>query len=143
MRIRRAKIKDLKRIIKLFKEEYSKKPYNEKWTNKTASKKIKEYYKEANIFVAVLNEKIRGFIIFSRFLWFDGQRGIIDEVVVDLKEQGKGIGKELIKYAENFLKRKEIKKIVLISHNSSKAFKIYKKFGYKTNNFVQMVKKIK
>ncbi len=143
MKIKKATIKDLKSIINLFKKEYAKKPYNEKWTDKTASEKIKEYYREANIFVAILNKEVKGFIIFSKFLWFDGQRGMIDEVVVDFKEQGKGIGKGLMKHAENFLKKHGIKKIALMSVNTSKAFKIYKKIGYKTDNLVHMIKNIK
>lgn len=128
--IRKATNKDLKKISEIFRSEYNKPPYNYKWSEKMALKKIKDYFKNNYMFVLKVEKKIIGFIILSTFLWSEGTRGLIDEVIVSSKHQGKGFGKELLNYAEDFFKKKKARRIVLYS-KTSKAFKIYKKKGYK------------
>ena len=84
MEIRKATIKDLKEIEKIFKREYSKFPYNEKWTKKTSLLKIKEYFRDNVIFVLEYEKKIIGFIIGHIEIWDKGDKGFIDEVVVHI-----------------------------------------------------------
>jgi len=143
MKIKKAKKQDLKKIAEIFKKEYAKKPYNERWNEKESLLKIKEYFKNNKIFVAVIDNEIKGFIIFSEFFWDKGKEGFIDEIVIDSKEQSKGIGGTLIKFVENYFKKKGIKKVSLMSVTKSKAFKFYKKKGYKEIDFVCLKKKLK
>lgn len=142
MKIRKAKKQDLKKVSELFKVEYAKKPYNEKWTPAKASTKIKQYFKTNFIHVLEVEKEITGFIVFSAYLWHDGKRGLIDEIVVSAKHQGKGYGKALLKYAEKYLRKKGIKKLNLFSVKKSKAFKFYKQNNFKEEDFVSMVKQI-
>lgn len=142
IKIRKAINKDLKKISEIFRTEYRKPPYNEKWSEKDSLKKIKEYLKKNYIFVLEIRKEIVGFIIGSTFLWYDGQRGFIDEIVISLNFQGKGLGKKLMNHIEKFFKKKEIKRISLASSKKAKAFKIYKKLGFK-EQFVTMAKKLK
>ncbi|MEE9525099.1 MAG: GNAT family N-acetyltransferase [Candidatus Woesearchaeota archaeon] len=142
MKIRKAQAKDLKKISEIFLIEYSKKPYFEKWTKTTSLKKIKEYNKTMYTFVAEENKEIMGFLIGDLYFWHDGHRGSVEEFVVSKKYQGQGIGKKLMKHFENFLKKKGMKKLVLMSVTKSNAFKIYKKWGFKEEDFVSMVKKL-
>ncbi len=141
--IRKAKANDLKKISVIFRTEFGKPPYNEKWPEKIAMKKLKEYYKDNYMFVLEIEKEIAGFIIGSLNTWHDGIRGFVDELVVSSKFQGKGYGTKLIKHFENFIKKKGSKKISLFSVTKSKAFKIYKKLGFKKEDLVSMVKKIK
>ena len=143
MKIRKANIKDLKRIIKLFKKEYAKPPYNENWTQEIANIKIKEYFKSSKIFVIVLNNVVQGFIIVHDYQWHVGLRGFIDELVVNSKVQGRGYGKMLLGFVENYFKDKNAKEISLISSPKSIAFNIYKKLNYNEEKLKLMVKKIK
>ena len=141
MKIRKAEKKDLKKISEIFKIEYAKKPYNEKWGSK-AIVKIKDYFSRNFIFVIEDSKKIAGFVIASPYLWHDGVRCAIDEIVVSSEYQGKGYGIKLLDYLEDFAGKRGIKAITLFSATKSKAFKFYKKRGFKEEDFVSMIKKI-
>lgn len=143
MKIRKATTKDLKKVAEIFKAEFEKKPYNEKWSTKVALQKIKEYHKSGYIFVLEIKKQIIGFIIAYDFIWHDGKRAFIDEIVVSSEYQGKGFGKKLMRYAEDFFKKKKVKNVELMAVKNSKASKIYSKLGYKEEKFVLMVKPIK
>ena len=141
MKIRKAEPSDKKIITQIFKTEYSKPPYNEKWEKKELSKTIKNYFKNKIIYIIEKKETI-GFLIECTYTWWDGQRGIINEIIISKKFQGKGYGKQLIKHFEKQLKKRNVKKVNLMSVTKSKAFKIYKKLGYKEHNFLSMEKKL-
>ncbi len=128
MKIRKATKKDHKRIAELMKNEYGKPPYKEKWTIKAAVKSIKHCLKVGEMFVAVVGGKVIGFILLRYEYYNIGKVTCIEELVVDSKYQGKGIGKALIKKAEKVCKSK---KIWIIAAKNALAFKIYQKLGYK------------
>ncbi|MDO8528821.1 MAG: GNAT family N-acetyltransferase [Nanoarchaeota archaeon] len=142
MKIREANEKDMNKIMKIFMEEYKKPPYNENWTEEYARKKLEYYFKGNNIDVAEdENGEIIGFIISSSYCWYDGLRGSVDEIVVSLKFQGTGIGKKLMEKAMGRLKEMGIKKVSLMSSTKSKAFEIYKKWGFEDEEgYVFMIK---
>ena len=144
MKIRKANKKDFKRISEIIKIEYGKKPYNEKWTSQTSLKSIIEYSRRAKIFVVLTDINIVGFIILEDYVSPSGREGMIDEVVIEKKYQGKGYGKSLIEFAENYFMKKKIKEVTLMSNTKSVAFNIYKKRNYKQDkHFVYMKKKLK
>jgi ribosomal protein S18 acetylase RimI-like enzyme len=127
----------------MFIKEYSKRPYNEKWSKKTATQKIKDYFKGHEIFLLEIDKKIIGFIVITTYLWDKGTRGYIDEIVIDSKFQGKGYGKKLMEFVEDYFRKKGIKEVTLMSSTKSKAFNIYKKLKYKEEkDFVSMRKKL-
>lgn len=160
--IRKATSKDTKRIMELFREEYAKPPYHENWTEKRAKQRIKDYSKSHKTFVLEINRKIqqvkiftfntsqrhrdymRGFIIITFSMWHTGLRGYGDEIVVSFQYQGKGHGKELVEFAENYFKQKGAREASLRSSKKSRAFKIYRKLNYKEEKgFVSMYKQLK
>ena len=143
MKIRRAKKEDIPAIAKIYRETYSTSPYNEKWSKKSSEDKIKNYLDSVGILVAELNKEIKSFIIFYNTPWETAKRGEVVEFVVSEKAQRKGIGKELIKIAENMMKKQGSKFVVLSSHKKSNAFKFYKKQGYHEDKFIQLKKKLK
>jgi len=145
MRIRRATKKDFKRIAELFRKEYSKPPYNEKWNSNSSLKKIKTYFNSKKIILVVEGDKeVVGFLIGNIYLSNRGKRGFIDQLVVGYKYQGKGFGGKLMDYFESYLKSKGIRRVGLDSLTKSKAFKFYKKKGYKVEEkYVSMTKELK
>jgi len=143
LKLRKAKKIDLNQISKIFMTEFNKEPYYEKWTYKSAVKKINEYFKKSIIFIIEQNNKLIGFIIISLKLWSDGKRGHINEIVISNEYQGRGYGKLLINKAESYFKYMGIKIITLESLNISKAFNIYKKMGFKEDGIVSMEKELK
>lgn len=140
--IRKAKENDLKEISLIFKVEYAKEPYDEKWTDTSALKKIKDYFKEEIVYVAEVDNKIIGFIIISTYFWYDGNRGFIEEIVVTEKEQGKGIGAELMRTAEKHFRGKNVRQYSLFTSKKAKALMFYKKLGLKEEGFISLTKEI-
>ena len=144
MKIRKARKGDLRKVDEIFRVEYAKKPYNEKWNRKISFAKIKNYFKNNFFFILEENKDIIGFAIGHIVLWDRGKVGYIDEVVVMEKFQGKGYGKFLIDHIENQFKIKGAIDVDLMTHQKSKAFKVYKKRGYnQLKDFIYMVKKLK
>ncbi|VVB79877.1 Acetyltransferase (GNAT) domain protein [uncultured archaeon] len=143
MKIRKATGKDLKQIARIFINEYSKFPYEENWKENIVLAKVKKYLRsERKIFVLTVDKEITGFIIFSKNIWDDGDHLVIDELVIDSKFQGRGIGKQLMSFAEKYFNH--IVSIDLWTFRKAKAYKIYKKWGYKDHQHgIMMTKKIK
>jgi GNAT superfamily N-acetyltransferase len=54
---------------------------------------------------------------------------MIDEIVVDSANQGKGIGKKLMKFAQKYFKG--VTSVDLWIFKLAKAYKFYKNLGYK------------
>jgi len=87
-------------------------------------------------FVAINNETIIGFASIHIIEKLNRRSCLIEDVVVDKKERGKGIGKLLIKHLINFSKSKSCDKIILNSKESNIPF--YNKLGF-VQNEIQMI----
>ena len=70
-------------------------------------------------FVAVNNETIIGFASIHIIEKLNRRSCLIEDVVVDKNERGKGIGKLLIEHLINFSKSKSCDKIILNSKESN------------------------
>ena len=87
-------------------------------------------------FVAINNETIIGFASIHIIEKLNRRSCLIEDVVVDKSERGKGIGKLLIKHLINFSKSKSCDKIILNSKESNISF--YNKLGF-VQNEIQMI----
>jgi len=144
MKIRKAKKGDLKEIGKLMKREFSKPPFNERDSMKNVLKSLNFYFKIGEIFVAVSTEEIIGVIIVKFEQYWEGKVLLIEDLAVDRKFQNKGIGKELMKFVEDYAKKKNARFIFFKTHEKSKSINFYKRLGYKKDkNIIFMGKKIK
>ena len=139
MIIRKATPKDYKEISLIYKEEYSKSPYHEKWTEESAFQKIQEYSKNH---ILVVEKKVIGFIIFSELLWDDGPRTFIDELVITEKFQKQGIGHKLIAEVETFSKNNNKIGILLLAHEEANAIEFYNKLKFKKDKWALFDKKL-
>lgn len=140
--IRKATTKDVNEMVRIFREGYSKEPYNEVWSKKIATKRIKEDMKTEEVFVLEEDNKIKGLIILTSYLWWSGLRGFIHEIVVDKKNRGKGYGKQLMDFAEKHFKKMGAKEMQLMASPKADAYQIYKKLNYKDECLVSMYQKI-
>lgn len=144
MKIRKAKKPDTNQISEIYKTAYSEKPYNEKWNYKNAKARILDCLKNSNILIIEDKKKnIMGFVIYDTFKWEKGKTGYIDDLVIKKELRGKGLGKTLMKKAEERLKKKKVKEIWLQSNPKSRVFNFYKKKGYKETGWVCLAKTIK
>ena len=87
-------------------------------------------------FVAINNETIIGFASIHIIEKLNRRSCLIEDVVVDKSERGKGIGKLLIEHLINFSKSKYCDKIILNSKESNIPF--YNKLGF-VQNEIQMI----
>ena len=142
MNIRKATKKDFNEIGKLIKEEFIKPPYNEKWSPSASNKTLNHYFKIGYAYVAVIDKEIVGAIILREEYYVGGLYVIIEELIVSGKNQGKGIGKELIKKVESIAKTKKVHTIYLSANRKSNALKFYNKLGYKESKQMAVMGKV-
>ena len=143
IRIRKATGRDFKNISSIFREESSKKPYFQKWTERTALERIIEFSKTDDIFVVMASNKIIGFIVSHVGIEEKGKGAFVKEIWLKKEYQGKGLGKVFMRFIEKRYKNKGAKSIFLMAHKKSGAFGFYKKLRYKEHNdFVLMGKKL-
>jgi|SRR3989344_6020347 len=144
MKIRKATKKDLKKIAEIFRIESAKKPYLQKRNRKKALDKIKEYFKNEDIYISILNNKIAGFIIVN-IDTTEKKKLFIIELWIKKEYQRKGIGKTLVRFIEKMYKKKGIKLFKLVANKKKGgAFNFYRKLKYNENkDLVFMDKKLK
>ena len=145
MKIRKIKKDDLLLCASILEDAYSRPPYNEVFKDKiNVENYIESKYKscKGNSFVAVNQDnKVVGFMFLSISSWSDGAQGVLEEIVVKTDCQGKGIGRELIEYAHNYLNSLGVKSMMLWAKNDERLLKFYKDEGYITaEDFVVMFK---
>ena len=91
MKIRKLQLKDLKSVAEIYAENFSKKPYNEKWNNKSALIHLKETFNhdKKHCFAAEENKKVVGAIFATLFTHSRGKYGFIESFIVDTDYQNK------------------------------------------------------
>jgi len=140
MKIRKAKKKDLKYIIDIFMTEGKKKPYLHKFTKKKLTDTFGSALKKKEMWVAMIDEKIVGFI-WGGFSSVSKKIVYVDDLWILSKYQGRGIGKELMAIVEKYYKKKCVNIIRLTSYTESKAFGFYKKLNYKPSKKLVLLEK--
>ncbi|MFQ5531754.1 MAG: GNAT family N-acetyltransferase [Candidatus Nanoarchaeia archaeon] len=144
MKIRKATKKDVMGIVELYWLEFRKVPYNERDSKREILRKIVNYFKGNVIFVLEIGGKVEGFIIGQVFPSDEVKSGFIDEIVISSNFQGKGFGKKLIEEIDKYFMKNGARIVELLSHRRSKAFKIYKKMGFKEEKgYAYMRKELK
>ena len=131
MKIRKGTKNDLKKIANIMRTEFAKPPFKYKAPLNSVLKSLRFYFKIGEIYVASINQKIIGVIIFKEEQFWDGRVILIEDLAIDEKFKKQGIGKGLMNYVETYAKKRKAKFIGLITNKKSKAVKFYKKFGYK------------
>jgi ribosomal protein S18 acetylase RimI-like enzyme len=128
MEIKKATKKDFKEIAKILVDESSKKPYNEKYTFKTAFKEIEGLSKN-ELFLARNKKEVMGFIA-SSINKDDKSKAYVVELWLRPIYQRNGFGKLLVEFIEDKYKKKGIKTIRILVKRNAKAFGFYKKLKY-------------
>ena len=144
MKFRKATKNDLGKIAEIFRIESAKPPYNKKKTSKKALAGIKKDFKDNDLFVAIIEGKIVGFIMIRKDSDIKNRRWI-NEFWILKNYQRKGIGREMMNKIEGMYKKKNIKTLGLAAYTrKGGAVDFYKKLNYKVDNrVVSMTKKLK
>jgi len=138
MEIRKAKKTDLKKVVELFLEESSKKPYSQKYSFKSAKKRVEDMFNFGSIYLVLIDAKIVGFISIA-----GEEKGeiYIDEFWLRAEYQRKGIGSKLLVFIQKEYKKAGAKTISVMTSKKAGAFKFYKKFKFKEDKSEVILKK--
>src|SRR3989344_5647209 len=143
-KIRKTIKKDLKEIGKLMLKEFSKSPSNEKAKLKDVLKSLEFYFKIGKIYIVTDKKEIVGVLVFKIEQYWEGQVLIIEDLAVKENFKKKGIGKVLMKFAENYAKERGIKRILFATHQKSPSVDFYEEIGHKiSKNRIEMSRRIK
>ena len=144
MKIQKATKKDLKETGELMIKEFSKSPFNEKAKLKDVLKSLEFYFKIGEIYIVTDKEEIAGVLVFKIEQYWEGQVLIIEDLAVKENFKKKGIGKVLMKFAENYAKERGIKRILFATHQKSPSVDFYEEIGHKiSKNRIEMSRRIK
>lgn len=130
MDYREITIEDLSELAKIYAETFNSDPWYDKWTRKTAEKRLSQMINNGGFFgiVSYNEEGITGMILGEEEQYFDGVIFNIKEFCVKNDLRGKGIGTELLKEFERRLKGMGIRETVLMTNLEDEDF--YKKRGF-------------
>jgi ribosomal protein S18 acetylase RimI-like enzyme len=135
MIIRKAKGTDVPSIILLLHQLWPKKELED---DKLSTMIRKELGGKTFFYLVAFNEKkVLGFLRFHFYSDFECQKKIayIDELVVDKKLRGKGIGSALLKECERLASRKTDVIALDSEKHRKRAHDFYKKHGYKITDY--------
>lgn len=137
--------KDIDEIVKMYVKCFNAEPWNDNWTEEIAAKRLLRMLSYDGAYGIICRENgiALGMILGHEEYYYDGINFEIKEFCIRTDIQGKGTGGKLLKYFEEKLKDKGIKKIFLLTCLSNKTEGFYKKNGYNTcDNMIMMNKTI-
>jgi GNAT superfamily N-acetyltransferase len=131
IKIRPAKTADFNEIFRLLEQLWKYKKADKKLLKIAYLKSMKE--KKYRAFLAVCGGRVLGYAgtIILNLLWQAGTICHLNELVVDERLRGKGIGSLMMNHIETYAKKKKCRGIDLESAKSrKKTHKFYKDRGY-------------
>ncbi len=133
---------DVPKLAKIYMDTFNAEPWFDKWTEKTAGKRLAQLlsHEGSDGLVSVENEAITGMILGEEEQYFDGVIFTIKEFCVKNNLRGKGIGKALLAEFENRLRAKGIRSVLLFTAPEDKAF--YQKRGYAETELLALEKEL-
>lgn len=130
--IRKINLIDLNKCAEILEKSYTKPPYNEKFPGAAAFGYVKgkfDYCRDHS-FVIEEDKEVIGFVFINLSYWTFGKQAIIEEIVIDEIRQGKGYGKKLMEYAENYLRESGVKSLMLWGRKDAGAYNFHLKNGF-------------
>ncbi len=141
MKIRKAKKFELREVAKIYLEGFSEPPFNEKWTLQEGIKKIKVFDKYCDIWVAIIDKQIVGFLIINPNHWKIGEIAFGEDIGVKKEFRKKGIATKLMKFAFKYYKENDFKEFMGIINKGAKSYGLIKKLNLKIEKQDILIKK--
>lgn len=130
MDYREIVLEDIQELAKIYAETFNSDPWYDKWTQKTAEKRLYQMANNGGFFGILSYDEsgITGMIMGESEQYFDGVIFNVKEFCVKNELRGKGIGTELLTEFERRLKGMGIRETVLMTNLEDEEF--YKKRGF-------------
>ncbi len=131
MEYRKITAEDVPALAKIYAETFNSDPWYDKWTEKTAGKRLAQMVNNGGFFGLLSYDEtgITGMVLGEEEQYFDGVIFNLKEFCIKNELRGKGIGTALLAEFEIQLKAKGIREVVLMTNLEDEEF--YKKRSYK------------
>lgn len=133
MELRTLGISDRAAVTRLFRDVFTKEPWNDDWSDrKQLDAYIEDLTGQNNSLTLGCFERGRlaGLSMGHVKHWHTGTEYLIDEFCVDPSSQGRGVGTEFLRLIENYLKERGIHHIFLLTDRTVPAYDFYRKMGF-------------
>jgi len=119
------------KCCELFIQVFNAPPWNDKWTNETTEKYLREIIDNKRFMGYTLweNDVLTGVVFCHIKSHYKGDEIFVDELFVSPDYQRKGYGMELMGAVEKYAKENSFVNITLLTSMGSPSFKFYEKFG--------------
>ncbi len=127
---------DIVPISNLYVSVFKEPPWNEEWQTEWAKDRLTGIYNSPGFYGLLYADSAKPIAsILGRSLTFKSWKEFeIMELFVNPKYQGKGIGTELVKQLESYLKQNGYFKTTLLTARDSQVEEFYSNRGFKTSN---------
>ncbi|MBI5029879.1 MAG: GNAT family N-acetyltransferase [Chloroflexi bacterium] len=124
---------DLETCVCLLIEAYNGEPWNNHWTNETATRYLKEFVSNEKFvgFVICEKEVIVGAMFAHQKTWWTKDELFVDELFIAPRFQRKGYGEKLLAHAETYAQSEGLAGLTLLTNRYLPAKTFYTKHGYK------------
>jgi len=142
VRITRATAGDFNDVLKLYYEFYSELRSKQGWRPhpiEEYAEDVRRYLRSDAVFIARVGGEAVGF---ARVSMREGSYWI-EEIYVRPEHRGKGIGKALVKAAEEYIVKHDPAAYVMVLPQDTEAITFWVKAGYSTLNTIELVKYLK
>jgi len=141
MSIRKAKKEDIESIVKLLYHLFTQEKefiFNKK-LHKKALKKIIQDKNIGEIFLIIKNKKVVGCvnILYSISTALGSKVAFLEDMIILPQYRSKSLGTKLLKYTINYLRKKRIKRITLLTDKDNyQAQRFYEKLHFKPSTMI-------
>lgn len=145
MKIEKLQEIHLKECSLKYIDTFNDEPWNDKWDEITAYKRLEEIFNTPGFkgMVALENGAVVGAVLGNLETWFEGYMYNLKEMFIMKSEKGKGLGTMLFKGLEEELKNHDVTSITLFTSKGDLTEKFYLKNGCITeSDMIMMGKKL-
>ncbi len=134
--IKEFTLEDIENCAELYLKVFSADPWYDDWLSLD---QVRYYLRELienpvfEGFVAYENTRVVAVCLGHRRSWWMGKELFIDEFYVENERQGNGIGSKLLNYVNEYLKKEDYGRLVLLTNKGIPAQEFYMKNGFYNN----------
>lgn len=125
----KSRKEDLPIIARIFRTEFSKPPYNEKWTEEKSIEKMEFFRKFYDLYAITYGGETVGFICINPTFMCPGEVAFGEEMAIKSDYQNKGIGTFIFKKIFEIYQKRGFKKFMGIAAKKGGPMSLYKRLG--------------
>lgn len=144
MKFKEIELSDLDTLVEMFIETFNAKPWNDKWTISSASKRLTQMINCPDSYglLAYIDNTPAGLILGAEEQYYNGLMFNIKEFCVSNQLRGKGLGTIIYEEFEKRLREKGVREIILLTSQGPQTEGFYQKRGFEHNKSMIMMSRL-